>query len=61
MKMKNLAKSHPSVQIFLEEFTVSLAGKPHSKIPMDQVIEMTIIHSSKETGGLTGKTKNPGA
>ena len=61
--MKNLASSHPSAQIFLKEegFTVSLTGKPHSKIPMDQVIEMTINCSSKETSGLTGKTENPGA
>ena len=33
--MKNLASSHSSAQIFLKEegFTVSLTGKPHSKIP----------------------------
>ena len=60
--MKNLASSHPSAQIFLKEgFTVSLTGKPHSKIPMDQVIKMSINRSSKETGDLTGKTENPGA
>ena len=61
--MKNLASSHSSAQIFLKEeaFTVSLTGKPHSKIPMEQVIEMTINRSSKETGGFTGKTENPGA
>ena len=28
---------------------------------MDLVIEMTINRSSKESGGLTGKTKNPEA
>ena len=63
IQMKNLASSHSSAQIFLKEegFTVSLTGKPHSKIPMDQVIEMAINRSSKETGGLTGKTENPGA
>ena len=27
---------------------------------MDQVIKMTINRSPKETGGLTGKPKNPG-
>ena len=34
--MKNLAISHRSVQIFLQEewFTVSLTGKPYSKIPI---------------------------
>ena len=37
------ASSHPSAQISLKEegFTVSLTGKPHSKIPMDEVIEVT--------------------
>ena len=42
-------------------FTISLTGKPHSKVPMDQVIEMTSNISSKQTGGLTGKTENPRA
>ena len=42
-------------------FTISLTGKPHSKAPMDQVIEMTSNISSKQTGGLTGKTENPRA
>ena len=61
--MKNLATSHPSAQIFLKEemFTVSLTDKPHSKIPVDQVIEMAINCSSKETGDLTGKIENLGA
>ena len=47
--MKNLASSYPSPQIFVKEigFTVSLTGKPHSKIPMDQVIQMTIVHQKK--------------
>ena len=50
-------------QIFLKEegFTLSLTGKPHFKIPVDQGIEMTVNCSSKETNGLTGKTENPGA
>ena len=62
IQIKILASSHPSVQIFLkeEEFTGLLTGKPHFKIPMDHVIEMTIIRSSKERDGLTGKTENPG-
>ena len=61
IQIKNIASSHPSGQIILkeEEFTVSLTGKPHSKISMDQVIQMTINRSSKETDGLTGKTENP--
>ena len=51
VQMKNLATKHPSTQTFLKEegFTVSLTGKPHSTIPMSQVIEMTINRSSKET------------
>ena len=61
--MKNLASSHSSAQIFLKEerFTVLLTGKPHSKIAIDPVIKMTINRSSKEIGGLTGKTENLGA
>ena len=60
--MKNLAASHRSAQIFLKEegFTISLTDKAHSKIPMDQVNEMKINCSSKETGGLTVKIKNTG-
>ena len=42
-------------------FTGSLTGNPHSKIPMDQIIETTINRSSKEMGGLSGKTENRGA
>ena len=61
--MKNLASSHFSAQIFLKEerFTVSLTGKPHSKIPTDPVIGMTIIRSSIDTEDLIGNTENPGA
>ena len=57
--MKTLASSHSSAQIFLKEerFTVLLTGKPHSKIPVDQVIKMTINRSSKESSGLTGKNR----
>ena len=61
--MENLASSRPSAEIFLKEegFTVSLTGKVHSKIPIFYIIEMAINCSSKETGGLTGKTENPAA
>ena len=61
IQMKDLASAHPSAQIFLKEegFTVSVTGKSYSKTPVDQFIEMTINRSSKETGGLTGKTENP--
>ena len=41
-------------------FTVSLPGESFSKIPCDQVIEMTITPAYKGTGGLSGKTKNVG-
>ena len=49
IQMKNLASSYPSRQMFVKEegFTVSLTGKPHSKIPMDQIIQMTIVHQKK--------------
>ena len=42
-------------------FSGSLTGKPHSRIPFDQVIEMTINRSCKDVGGLSGKTQNTGA
>ena len=31
-------------------FSGSLSGRPHSRIPFDQVIEMTINRSCKQTG-----------
>ena len=42
-------------------FTVSLSGLPYSRIPCGQMIEMTINRSSKDTGGLFGKTEMVGA
>ena len=42
-------------------FTGSLTGNPHSKIPMDQIIETSINRSSKGMGGLSGKSENRGA
>ena len=49
IQMKKWRPSYPSAHMFLKEevFTVLLTGKPHSKIPMDQVIEMTIAHQKK--------------
>ena len=38
-----------------------MTGNPHSKTTMDQVIEITINRSSKETSGLTAKVENPGS
>ena len=39
----------------------SLSGRPHSRTPFNQVIEMIINTSSKQTGGLSCKTQNLGA
>ena len=40
---------------YLEQggFSGSLTGKPHSRIPFDQVIKMTINRSCKDIGGLS--------
>ena len=48
---------------YLEQggFSGSLTGKPHSRIPFDQVIKMTINRSCKDIGGLSRNTQNPGA
>ena len=63
MQMLNLHNSNPDLLHHMQEqgFTVSLSGLPYSRIPCDQVIEMTINRSSKDTGGLSGKTENVGA
>ena len=58
MQMLNLQNSNLDLLHHIQEqgFTVSLSGLPHSTIPCDQVIEMAINRSSKDTGGLSGKT-----
>ena len=63
MQMLNLPVTHPILHNYLleEGFTASLSGLPNSKIPCDQIIEMTINRHSKDTGGLSGKTENVGA
>ena len=63
MQMLNLHNSNPDLLHHMQEqgFTVSLSGLPYSRIPCDQVIEMTINRSSKDTGGLSEKTENVGA
>ena len=63
MQMLNLHNSNPDLLHHIQEqvFTISLSGLPYSRIPCDQVIEMTINRSSKDTGGLSGKTENVGA
>ena len=55
--------SNPDLLHQMQEqgFSVSLSGLPYSRIPCDQVIQMTINHSSKDTGGLSGKTEDVGA
>ena len=59
----NLKHGIPDTHKYLEEggFSGSLTGIPHSRIPMDQVIEITVNRFSKETGGLTGIMQNTGA
>ncbi len=61
--MKTLKEDHLDLynEILLHGFTVSLTGEPFTKIPCDQVIEMTVNRASKSTGGLSGKTENVGA
>ena len=60
--MLNLPTSHSTLNRHLEDggFTASISGFPHSQIPCDQIIEMTINRQSKDTGGLSGKTENVG-
>ena len=41
-------------------FSGSLTGRPHSRIPFDQVIEMTFNKSCKDVDGLSGNTEYPG-
>ena len=61
--MQNLKERNPNAYAYLSSggFTGSLSGRKHTKIPMDQIIEMTINRLSKDMGGLSGKTENVGA
>ena len=61
--MMNLKHDIPQAYEYLDSdgFTGSLTGIPHSRIPMDQIIEVTVNRFSKETGGLSGVTQNCGA
>ena len=43
-----------------EGFTGSSTGKPHSRIPMYQIIETTVNPCLKEVSGICGKTDNDG-
>jgi hypothetical protein len=61
--MRDLKLRIPAAYQYLLDggFSGSLSGEKHTKIPMDQIIEMTINRFSKEIGGLSGKTENVGA
>ena len=58
-----LRTDNPEAYKYLKDggFSGSLTGLPHSRIPFDQIIEMTIDRSCKDIGGLTQNTNNPGA
>ena len=62
MQMLNLHKSNHDLLHHMQEqgFTISLSSLPYSRIPCDQVVEMTISRSSIDTGGTFGKTENVG-
>ena len=61
--MRKLGKDNEEAYIFMlnGSFTGSLTGKPHSRIPMDLIIETTVNRWSKEVGEICGKTHNDGA
>ena len=61
--MRPLKEENAAAYKYLEEggFSGSLTGRPHSKIPFDQVIKMNINKSCKDVGGLSENTENPGA
>ena len=62
--MQALEEENIASYKYLEEeggFSCSLTGKPHSRIPFDQVIEMTINRLCKDVGRLSGNTQNPGS
>ena len=61
--MMSLREENSSAFKYLEDggFSGSLSCKPHSRIPFDEIIEMTINRSSKDIGGLSGNTQNLGA
>ena len=61
--MRKLEKYNEGAYIFMlkRSFTGSLSCKPHSTIPMDQIIETTANRWSEEVGGICGKTNNDGS
>ena len=60
--MCSLEIENPVAYEYLQEggFSGSLTGLPHSRIPFDQIIEMTINRSCKDIGGLSQSTNDPG-
>ena len=56
--MRALEEENATACKYLEQggFSESLTVKPHSGIPFDQVIEMTINRWCKNVGGLSGNT-----
>ena len=61
--MRALEEENIVVYKYLEQggFSSSLTGKPHSRIPFNQVVDTIINRSCKEVGGLSRNTQNPGA
>ena len=61
--MCSLKTENPAAYAYLNDggFSGSLTGLPHSRIPFDQIIEMTINRSCKDIGGLSQTTSNAGA
>ena len=61
--MRTLEEENIAAYKYLEQGGISgpLTGKPQSRIPFDQVIEMTINRSCKDVGGLSRNTRNPAA
>ena len=51
--MRSLKEENKEAYEYLQNggFSGSLSGRPHSRIPFDEVIEMTINRSCKQTGG----------
>ena len=60
--MRALEEENIAIYKYLEQgrSSSSVTGKPHSRIPYDQVIEMAINMSCKDVDGLSGNTQNPG-
>ena len=61
--MQALEEENIAAYKYMEEgnFRGSLAHKPHSRIPFDQVTETTINQSCKDAGGLSRNIQNPSA